>query len=168
MGAVTPPGLLPTDQYIASLARKRMAAGVLFRDPDDRILLVEPSYKPSWDIPGGVVEDNESPWRAATRELAEELDWHRPFGRLLVVDYVHRDDTDAVVFVFDGGIMTETEVDSLTFPDGEILSAAFHTIPEARARTTPLLGDRLASALDATGHPTTVLCEQGQGLRANR
>jgi hypothetical protein len=33
--------LLPLDQYIASLARKRMAAGALFRDKDGRVLLVD-------------------------------------------------------------------------------------------------------------------------------
>lgn len=49
-------GVLPVDQYVATLARKRMAAGVLFRDKADRVLLLEPSYKPNWEIPGGAVE----------------------------------------------------------------------------------------------------------------
>jgi hypothetical protein len=44
--------LLPPDQYIASLARKRMAAGASFRDDDGRVLLVDPTYKPVWDLPG--------------------------------------------------------------------------------------------------------------------
>jgi 8-oxo-dGTP pyrophosphatase MutT (NUDIX family) len=61
-----------------------MAAGILFRDSRGRVLLVEPSYKPNWEIPGGVVEADESPWAAATRELSEELGWDRPLGRLLV------------------------------------------------------------------------------------
>ncbi|MGH3757484.1 NUDIX domain-containing protein [Actinophytocola sp.] len=76
--------VLPVDQYVAGLARKRMAAGVLFRDKAGRVLLVEPSYKPNWEIPGGAVEADESPWDAAVRELGEELGWDRPLGRLLV------------------------------------------------------------------------------------
>ncbi|HEY9339368.1 MAG TPA: NUDIX hydrolase, partial [Kribbella sp.] len=44
-----------------------MAAGVLFRAVDGRVLLVEPSYKPNWEIPGGAVEADESPWAAAAR-----------------------------------------------------------------------------------------------------
>src|ERR1035441_8047479 len=62
--------LLPPDQYIASLARKRMAAGSLFRDEDGRVLLVDPTYKPTWDLPGGVVEKEESPHAACRREVA--------------------------------------------------------------------------------------------------
>ena len=72
------------DQYIASLARKRMAAGALFRDKDGRVLLVDPTYKPTWDLPGGAVEKEESPYAACRREVAEELGLDRPPGRVLV------------------------------------------------------------------------------------
>ena len=53
--------VLPPDQYVASLARKRMAAGALFRDEAGGVLLVNPVYKPTWDLPGGAVEAEESP-----------------------------------------------------------------------------------------------------------
>ncbi|RSM87614.1 hypothetical protein DMH04_11040 [Kibdelosporangium aridum] len=61
-----------------------MAAGALFRDDSGRVLFVEPSYKPNWEIPGGAVEADEPPWKTASRELVEELGWTRPLGRLLV------------------------------------------------------------------------------------
>jgi NUDIX domain len=60
--------LLPPDQYIASLARKRMAAGALFRDEGGRVLLVDPTYKPAWDLPGRAVEKEESPQAACRRD----------------------------------------------------------------------------------------------------
>lgn len=63
-----------------ALPGKHVAAGVLFRDRVNRVLLVEPTYKPNWEIPGGVVEADEAPWAAASRELAEELGWDRPVG----------------------------------------------------------------------------------------
>jgi ADP-ribose pyrophosphatase YjhB (NUDIX family) len=94
MSAPRPPapdGPLPLDRFIAALPRKRMAAGVLFRDRADRVLWVEPTYKPNWEIPGGIVEDGESPWDCATREVAEELDLRRPVTGLLVVDHVRPD-----------------------------------------------------------------------------
>ena len=50
-----------TDDYTATLPRKRMAAAVLFFDAADRLLLVEPTYKPTWELPGGTVEADESP-----------------------------------------------------------------------------------------------------------
>lgn len=159
-------GVLPVDQYVAGLACKRMAAGVLFRDESDRVLLVEPSYKPNWEIPGDAVEADESPWAAATRELDEELGWDKPVGRLLVVDYVRPQDSrpEGVIFVFDGGVLEETDLTHMVFPDGEILSAGLHTLEEARGKVKPLLVDRLAAALQAAEQGVTALCEQGQRI----
>ncbi|MGH3789175.1 MAG: NUDIX domain-containing protein [Pseudonocardiaceae bacterium] len=158
--------VVPVEQYVAGLSRKRMAAGVLFRDVTGRVLLVEPSYKPNWEIPGGAIEADESPWATATRELAEELGWDRSPGRLLVVDYVRPQDSrpEGVVFVFDGGVLDEKEVVGMVFPDGEILSAAFYTLAEAHRRVKPLLADRLAVALEAAEQGVTALCEQGHRI----
>ncbi|GIJ43211.1 hypothetical protein Val02_00970 [Virgisporangium aliadipatigenens] len=91
-------------------ARKRVSADVLFRDETGRILLVDPRYKPDWDLPGGMAEANESPLDAARREVREELavDW--PGGPLLTVDWVapHGPWDDGLVFLFDGGVLPGT------------------------------------------------------------
>jgi 8-oxo-dGTP pyrophosphatase MutT (NUDIX family) len=162
----TATGVLPVEQYVAGLARKRMAAGVLFRDNAGRVLLVEPSYKPNWEIPGGAVEADESPWATATRELAEEMGWGRSLGRLLVVDYVRPQGSrpEGVIFVFDGGVLDETDLVGMVFPDAEIVSAGFHTVDETRAKVKPLLADRITAALHAVEQGTTALCEQGQRI----
>ena len=60
-----------------SFATPRVAAGALFFDDQGRVLLVHPTYKDTWDIPGGYVERGESPAAACRRELKEELG-HRP------------------------------------------------------------------------------------------
>lgn len=78
----------PTDDFTATLPRKRLAAGVLFRDPTGRVLLVEPTYKDHWELPGGCVEADESPFAAAARETDEELGLAVRPGRLLIVDWV--------------------------------------------------------------------------------
>ena len=141
--------VLPIEQYVAGLPRKRLVAGMLFRDVRGRVLLVQPSYKPNWEIPGGAVEDDESPWAAAGRELMEELGLDRPVGRLLVVDYVRPQDSrpEGVVFVFDGGLLDETDVLGMVLAEEEILSAGFYTLAEVRQRVKPLLADRVAAAL---------------------
>lgn len=41
--------------------------------PAGRVLLVQPTYKPTWEVPGGSVEAGESPAAAAAREVAVEL-----------------------------------------------------------------------------------------------
>ncbi len=156
----------PDEQYFAGLNRKIMGAGVLFRDALGRVLLVEPSYKPDWGIPGGAVETDESPWAAAARELAEELGLDRPVGQLLVVDYLRPHDSrpECVVFVFDGGLLEETTVERMVFPHGEIISASFHTLAEARDKVTPQLADRLDVAVQAAEQGVTALCEQGRRI----
>ncbi|MGH3670587.1 MAG: NUDIX domain-containing protein [Pseudonocardiaceae bacterium] len=155
---------LPVEQDAAGLSRKRMAAGMLFRDGQGRVLLVEPSYKPDWEIPGGVVEADESPWAAAARELAEELGWDRPVGRLLVVDHVRAHDSrpEGVAFVFDGGVLDEADMVRMVFADGEIVSAALHTLAQAREKVKPALAERLGAALEAVEQGVTALCEQGR------
>ena len=56
-----------------TFATPRVAAGALFFDDAGRVLLVHPTYKDTWDIPGGYVERGESPAAACRRELQEEL-----------------------------------------------------------------------------------------------
>ena len=80
-------GMVPTDDYVQSLPRKRMAAGALFVDSASRILLVDPVYRDTWDLPGGAVEAEESPYAACRREVAEGLGLDRPPGRVLAVDW---------------------------------------------------------------------------------
>lgn len=60
-------------QLEPSLAAKRMGSGVLFTDELGRALLVEPTYKDYWEIVGGAVEQDESPYQAAIRLPQEEL-----------------------------------------------------------------------------------------------
>jgi 8-oxo-dGTP pyrophosphatase MutT (NUDIX family) len=153
-------------RYIDGLARKQMAAGLLFRDRTGRVLLVEPSYKPNWEIPGGAVEADEAPWAAAARELGEELSLDRPPGRLLVVDYVRPRDSrpEGLRFIFDGALLTDAEVAAMAVPNEEILSASFHTLAEARGKVKPVLADRLEAAIQACELGVTALCEQGRRI----
>src|SRR5215204_4332769 len=111
----------------AKQARKRVAADVLVRDTSQRILLVNPSYKPDWDLPGGMVEANESPAAAARREVKEELGLDLEIGDLLVVDWVpaHGPWDDSLMFVFDGGTMTRGQAHALQVVDEELAGLQF-------------------------------------------
>jgi len=111
-----------------------MAAGVAFHDVHGQVLSVEPSYiQANREIPGGAVEADESSWATASRELAEELGWQRPVGRLLVVDYVRQQDSGPEgVYWLDGGVLDETDLMGLSFRDAEIVSVALCTRRGAR------------------------------------
>jgi len=50
------------------------ASGIIIIDGQGKVLLVRHTYgKKQWSLPGGMVEDGESAWVAAERELKEEV-----------------------------------------------------------------------------------------------
>lgn len=77
-----------TNSYYQNLPKKRMGAGVLIFNEQEELLIIKPSYKDHWSIPGGVVENNESPKAAAKREVSEEINLILENLQLLCVDYV--------------------------------------------------------------------------------
>lgn len=111
----------------SGLPRKRAIAQLAVRDPRDRLLLCNLTYKTDWDFPGGVVEDDESPRAAAERECVEELGLRLRAGRLLLVDWLPAWGgwDDACVFVFDGGVHHVSILDDVTLEPREIRNAEF-------------------------------------------
>ncbi|MFB9238450.1 NUDIX domain-containing protein [Plantactinospora siamensis] len=51
----------PDLSYIAGMTRVRAAAGVILRDQAGWVLVVQPTYKNVWEIPGGTAEPDQSP-----------------------------------------------------------------------------------------------------------
>ncbi|MFI8928261.1 NUDIX domain-containing protein [Streptomyces sp. NPDC053474] len=128
----------------AKQARKRVAADVLLRDTAGRVLLVNPTYKPGWDLPGGMAEDNEPPEETVPRELREELGLHIVPCGLLVVDWVapHGPWDDQIAFIFDGGTIDAPA--ELHPHDDELSEARF--VPVETALT--LVGVRMRRRLE--------------------
>ncbi|MEL7141082.1 MAG: NUDIX hydrolase [Cyanobacteria bacterium J06643_4] len=99
--------------YIDSLPKKRMGAGCLFFDDNDRFLILKPSYRGGWLLPGGVVEKHESPMAACIREVREEMGVICQPKRLLCLDYVGTKDNygESLQFVFWGGVISINDVE---------------------------------------------------------
>lgn len=142
-------------------SRSYVAAGVLFFDDVGRILLVQPTYKDHWDIPGGYVETGETPAQATAREVREELGIAVAVGPLLVADWApHPDEGDKLLFVFDGGTLTAEQVDGIRLQADELASYAFRDPAEVVSLLIPRLGRRVAAAIDAhqAGRTTYLEC----------
>jgi 8-oxo-dGTP diphosphatase len=120
------------DQYVASLARKRMAAGALFRDEAGEGLLVNPVYKPTWDLPGGAVEAEESPMQPVVARSPRNWAWIAPA------------ETGMIVLAY-----------------GEITEFAFVAADEVPTLVTPLLARRIAACLGAVESGTVATLENG-------
>ncbi|MFG2136525.1 NUDIX domain-containing protein [Streptomyces sp. NPDC048650] len=129
-----------------------LAAGVLLFDDQDRVLLVDPTYKPGWEFPGGVVEPGEAPAHAGVREVAEELGLQLSRAlRLLVVDWEAPKPPGfgGMRLLFDGGTLTDERIRQLLLPGAELRDWRFATEAEAETMLPPVRWNRLRWALRA-------------------
>lgn len=162
-----PPGSLGSSsvsagvEWTRSLPRKRSAATVLITDPQGRVLVVKPTYKPRWELPGGAVEDGESPAAAGAREIAEELGIEHAPGRLLVLDYVpgSPERTEGLIVVFDGGMIDGDA--GLRLPAQELSAAAFVAEEELGEYLPALQTRRARAALCARTAGAALYLENG-------
>jgi 8-oxo-dGTP diphosphatase len=131
------------------------AAGALFFDDEGRVLLVHPTYKDTWDIPGGYVERGESPAAACRRELKEELGLDRTPWRLLAVDWAPSgSEGDKLLFLFDCG---ELGQDRITLDDRELDRWEWVEF----ARLDQYVIDRIARRIRSTASRDTRYLEHG-------
>lgn len=143
-----------------------LAAGVLLFDEADRVLLVDPTYKPGWEFPGGVVERGEPPSRAAVREVAEELglDLGADHGLpLLVVDWEPPCPPrfGGLRLLFDGGELSAERAGGLLLPAAELRAWRFVTEEEAAELLPPERFLRLHWALRARSRGRALNLEAG-------
>jgi 8-oxo-dGTP diphosphatase len=150
--------------FYETLPKKRLAAAALFLNESGEMLIVKPTYRPDWLIPGGTIEENESPWTACIREVNEEINLDIVQPRLLAVDYTeHHDEvTEVVHFVFFGGILTPADVQRIVIPSDEL--SEYRIVPPTAAISilNPRLAKRIPHCLDALNTGTTAYLENGQ------
>jgi len=147
------------------MATPRVAAGVLYRDDHDRVLVVHPTYKDYWDVPGGYVEPGESPLAAARREVVEELGGPFPVGRLLLVDWSPAmSEGDKLLFLFDGGRM-DADTLARVVPDGdEISHVSFENLDSIREHMPTRLSARITTALQVAAGAAQPYAEHGLAM----
>jgi 8-oxo-dGTP pyrophosphatase MutT (NUDIX family) len=134
----------------AWLPRMQVASGCLLTDGAGNVLLVKPTYKPPWEVPGGVVEQAESPLAACKREVREELGLDIRPARLLAVDYRKpRPDGrgDALRFIFDGGVLTPDQVAAIKLDGHELSEFRFVHPGQLASYVVPVLARRLQACL---------------------
>jgi 8-oxo-dGTP pyrophosphatase MutT (NUDIX family) len=139
-----------------------LAAGVLLFDTTGRVLLVDPTYKPGWEFPGGVVEHGEAPARAGIREVAEETGIELgEVPRLLLVDWEppHPPGYGGLRLLFDGGVLPADA--RILLPGAELRDWRFVTEEEAENLLPPLRFARLRWALRARERGGVLNLESG-------
>ena len=147
----------------------------LIFDGAARLLILKPTYKSGWTIPGGQVEaDGETPWEACRREALEESGIEVRSGRLACVDFLrpreHR--PGGVRFLFDCGVADDEQLRNVKVQADEIAEFRFVPVGEAlkllsgplRRRVRAAVGSRSCSYLE-DGRPVTVWASEPQPER---
>ena len=148
----------------ARLPKKRMAAGVVFLDDEQRMLVVKPTYQPKWLVPGGIVEEHESPRAACRREVREELGLDVEAGRLLCVEYgsAAGSDSEYLHFIFFGGTLSAAQRQAIRIDNAEIEGFRLVNRDEALSKLDERLARRIALALSALGRDGAIYAEDGK------
>jgi 8-oxo-dGTP diphosphatase len=106
------------------------SAGALIFDQAGRLLILKPTYKSGWTIPGGVMEaGGETPWAACRREVREECGLDVRQGRLACVDFrpPRPGKPGGIRFLFDCGAFTDDELAAIVLQPEEL--SAYQLVP---------------------------------------
>ena len=139
-----------------------MGAGCLFFDSMGKLLILKPTYRNHWLLPGGVIEADESPRQACIREVKEETGIDCQPNRLLCVDYVNnrQKKLESVQFVFLGGVLpAEIEI---SLPKKEIVAYQFLEPTAAISLLGSLSRSRYENCLLSLKHQETMYLENGR------
>ena len=116
------------------LPRIPVSAGAVIFDRAGRLLILKPTYKSGWTIPGGVMEDDgETPWQACQREVREECGLEVRRGRLACMDFrrPRPGRPGGIRFLFDCGALSRKRLGAIVLQPEEIAEYRLASLAEA-------------------------------------
>ena len=142
------------DEQPFALPRLPASSGALIFDASGHLLIVNPTYKKHWTIPGGIMEaDGETPWEACQREVREEVGLVVERGRLVAVDFLRPKSSDpgGMRFLFHCGVAPHSALETIVVQEEEL--SEYRLVDPARALKllSGPLRRRVGAALTATG-----------------
>ena len=146
----------------AELPAIPVSAGALIFDQAARLLILKPTYKTGWTIPGGVMEaDGETPWDACRREVREECGIEVSSGRLACTDYRpgRPGHPGGIRFLFDCGAFGDASLRAVVLQPEEISEHMLVPLPAALEMLRGPVRRRVKAAARAK---TFVYLEEGR------
>jgi 8-oxo-dGTP diphosphatase len=105
------------------LPRVPVSAGALIFDRKGRLLILKPTYKSGWTIPGGIMEaGGETPWQACQREVREECGLDVTDGRLACMDFRpwRASNPGGIRYLFDCGALRDSALAGIVLQPEEV------------------------------------------------
>lgn len=121
-------------------------------------IVARPKYKNDLEIPGGIIEDSESPKECCEREILEELGLEKIVWELLCLEY-QRENDDSYMFVFDWWVLSEEEIWKIKLQESEIKSFGFYGISEIKDKVLKKMFVRIGSSVKAMKEEKSVYYE---------
>ena len=118
----------------ASQPQKMIVVKVIIKSDLGNVLLAKPNYKKTWQLPGGGVENGESPEQAVIREVKEELNLNIVESDLSIKGTIYKSDEE-ILFVLYESHKLITEDTRLNLQADEITNFQFTEVQNV----TPLL-----------------------------
>ena len=132
--------------FIKNLPKKRIAAGVLFFNENNELLILKDDFKNSWTIPGGVVEKFESPLKGLNREIQEEIGTKIKIIKCLAIEWKikrygnYKDESLQMIFL-GGKMRNKIKINN------EITDYKFVKLSAALKLLNPVLSQRVKLAM---------------------
>ena len=139
-----------------------VSAGALIFDRAGRLLILKPTYKSGWTIPGGVMEaDGETPWEACRREVREECGIDVRHGRLACMDFRRPGPgrPGGIRFLFDCGVIDDESLAAIVIQPEEVSEFRLVALPDALTLLRGPIRRRVRAAL---GGRALVYLEEGR------
>jgi 8-oxo-dGTP diphosphatase len=148
--------LRATEEWAVSIGIPRIpaSAGALVWDRKGRLLILKPTYKGGWTIPGGIIEANgETPWEACRRETREECGLEVGRGRLVCVDFLRPRPgrPGGMRFLFSCGTFGDSVLSGIVLQEAEISAYRLARVDRALRRLSGPVRRRVTAAVNNSG-----------------
>ena len=150
--------------YIESLPKKLVGAACVLMNEHKDILIMKPSYREGWLLPGGPLNEFESPSHGCIRKTMEEAGLTIEGPQLIGVFHSLRRSDDkrryeSVHFIFYGGILDENARQEITIESKSFESYKFVTREDAVSMLSFPLNERVKQSLAAMDKGTIAYAE---------
>jgi 8-oxo-dGTP diphosphatase len=150
------------EEYLPAIP---VSAGALIFDRAGRLLILKPTYKSGWTIPGGIMEaDGETPWEACQREVREECAIEVRHAQLACMDFRRPKPgrPGGVRFLFDCGRVGDKDLAGIVVQPEEVSEYRLAALPDAFGLLRGPIRRRVRAAV---GSNRLVYLEDGRPVR---
>jgi 8-oxo-dGTP diphosphatase len=140
---------LTPEEYFATLSTRHVGVAVILLNDAGQLLIVKPNYKDDgWLVPGGTVDDDESPRDASIRETFEEIGLTISDATFLYVEHTMKAGRPSFVeFTFLGGTLTPEQIATIKLQTAELDEFRFVDVDVALTMLRSSVARRVAAGL---------------------